>query len=53
MSAERIQQGGYWQHTAPLKCPKGTKMKWMGWSYWLCGKACCKTIYYLKDPRHG
>lgn len=28
----------YWQHTAPLTCPKGHTMGWLGSVYWLCTK---------------
>lgn len=33
----------YWQHNAPLKCPKRHRMGWLVSVYWICPK--CKTIY--------
>lgn len=33
----------YWQHNAPLACPKRHPMGWLGSRFWLCTH--CKTIY--------
>ena len=28
----------YWQHTAPISCPRGHVMGWLGGAFWLCSK---------------
>lgn len=33
----------YWQHEAPLSCPRGHAMGCLGLVYWMCDK--CRTIY--------
>lgn len=33
----------YWQHNAPIKCPKRHVMTWLGSAFWICSR--CRTIY--------
>ena len=33
----------YWQHAAPLKCPRRHTMIWLGSRFWCCEP--CHTIY--------
>lgn len=43
----------FWQHNAPLKCPKGHVMVWLGSVYWICGKGQCNTIYVQDGARNS
>jgi hypothetical protein len=37
---------GYWQHIAPIECPEGHKMIWLGGAHWIC--EWCSVLYVIQ-----